>query len=308
MASAQHYETIDIMMTPKLVLDTKMTLGEGPVWNHIDQRFYCVDIHEKKIYSLDPATEAINIYTLPEKIGVAVPATDGKLIVGLQNGMAIFNPEDTSLEYVSHVEKEVADNRFNDGKCDAMGRFWAGTMHEQELISKGGLYSFDGRSVKKHLSHIGVSNGLDWSADNKTFFYIDSLSLEVKAFDFDLETGSLSNQKVVINVDVSQGYPDGMTIDNNGHLWIAHWDGGCIRQWDPGTGEVLQRIDIPAPRVTSCVFGGKNFDTLYVTTARIGLSEKQLKAFPLSGGIFKIIPGVSGRKANLFRPLPPGPI
>ncbi|MDN5216751.1 SMP-30/gluconolactonase/LRE family protein [Fulvivirgaceae bacterium BMA12] len=126
--------------------------------------------------------------------------------------------------------------------------------------------------------------------------------MEVKAFDYDLASGSLSNQSVVIKVDVSQGYPDGMAMDNDGKLWIAHWDGGCVRQWDPETGKELQKIEVPAPRVTSCAFGGENFDTLYITTARIGLSEAQLKAFPLSGGIFKVAPGVTGRKANLFKP------
>ncbi|MDN5216752.1 SMP-30/gluconolactonase/LRE family protein [Fulvivirgaceae bacterium BMA12] len=159
-------------MTPTLVLDTKMTLGEGPVWNHLDHKFYCVDIQEKRIYSFDPVTDVLKKYTLPEKIGVAVPTIDGKLIVGLQDGIAVFNPEDTSLKYVANIEKEVIENRFNDGKCDAAGRFWAGTMHINELPGKGSLYSFDGRSVKKHLSGISVSNGLDWSADNKRFFML----------------------------------------------------------------------------------------------------------------------------------------
>jgi sugar lactone lactonase YvrE len=184
---------------------------------------------------------------------------------------------------------EPASNRFNDGKCDPAGRLLAGTMDMDEKTASGNLYSLEsGKQPRKLLDGVRISNGLAWSPDYKIFYHIDTPTRQVRAYDYDLETGKISKPRVVVEIPSGRGFPDGMTSDMEGRLWIALWGGSRVSKWNPLTGRLEAEIAVPAPHVTSCVFGGPQRDILYVTTARVGLAEAALAANPLSGGLFQI--------------------
>jgi sugar lactone lactonase YvrE len=158
----------------------------------------------------------------------------------------------------------------------------------------------DDHSVHVMLDDVSISNGIVWTSDKKTMYYNDTPTLTVQAFDYDDRTGELSNRRVVVKIPKDSGYPDGMTIDAEDKLWVALWGGNCVARFDPLSGALLQKIAVPAPNVSSCAFGGKDLKTLYITTAREGLSEEKLKEFPLSGGLFSVEPGVMGVPANFY--------
>ncbi len=289
-------------MEVKLLADKKLILGEGPFWDGRTKQFHCVDIMAGEIHCLLPGLDKWTKHSIGQQVGFAIPNDVGQFLVGLQQGIAVFDPSSNSTTFLSNIESELMGNRFNDGKCDANGRLWAGTMNLEAKPKAGNFYSMDENyRVHKRLSNISISNGLEWSLDNSTFYYIDTPTYKVTAFDFDLEASTITNQRAVIDVDPSIGLPDGMTIDSEGMLWIAHWDGNCVCRWNPETGNVLQKIYVPAAGVSSCCFGGEELDVLFITTAKVGFDANLLNKYPLSGGIFTVKPGVSGLPANTFK-------
>jgi sugar lactone lactonase YvrE len=223
-------------------------------------------------------------------IGSFAVCTNGDLIAGLHHGFAFISRPDGKLKMIVDPEAEIPTNRFNEGKCDPAGRFWAGTMAISEILHQGNVYVLDrDLNYKKKIDNVSISNGLAWSLDHKILYYIDTPSFEVVSYDYDVSSGEISNKKSVIKIDVKEeGYPDGMTIDQEGMLWIGHWDGWQVARWNPLTGEKIGSIKLPASRVTSCTFGGENLDDLYITTARVGLSEEALAAQPLAGEFFVV--------------------
>ncbi len=283
-------------MQAELLLDAKATLGEGPAWDSKTQTLYWLDILEKRIYS---GTRILA--QLDDLIGCLAPCRNGHLILGKRASIVDFQPfdfaqggSDSSQQTVLATLGESATNRFNDGKCDPAGRFVAGTMDMNETDPNGALYSFDGKQVTVLLNGVTISNGLAWSADYKTFYYIDTPTREVKAFDYDLATGQIANPRAAIYVPESLGWADGMTSDTDGNLWIAIWGGAQVTKWNPHTGRLLEQIPVPALQTSSCIFGGKDMNELYVTSARVGMSEADLKKYPLSGGLFKVETKVTG--------------
>ncbi len=158
----------------------------------------------------------------------------------------------------------------------------------------GSLYSFDGNTITKLLSNVTISNGMTWSPDGKTFYYIDTPTREVKAFDYDLDSGAIANPRAAVTIPASLGWPDGMTSDSQGNLWIAMWGGAQITKWNPHTGQLLEQIPVPVIQPSSCVFGGKNMNELFITSARKGLDDAALKQYPLSGGVFRVETNVEG--------------
>ncbi len=275
-------------MQAELILDAKATLGEGPAWDSNSQTLYWVDILEKRIYA---GTEIIA--ELDEFIGCLAPCKNGNLIVGKRASLVDLDPA-TSQQTVLAALNESATNRVNDGKCDPAGRFLAGTMDMNEKDPTGSFYSFDGKQAKVLFRGVTISNGLAWSPDHKTFYYIDTPTREVKAFDYDVSTGQIANPRSVIHFSESLGWPDGMTSDMDGNLWVAMWGGAQVTKWNPNTGKLLEQVSIPALHSSACVFGGKNRNELYVTSARKGMSEADLKKYPLSGGLFKVVTKVEG--------------
>jgi sugar lactone lactonase YvrE len=249
---------------------------------------------------------------LDEMPGCLAPCKDGNLIIALsgvvlssskdgeveepdyeRNCFAKLDPVTTKTNTLASIT-EPANNRFNDGKCDPTGRFLAGTMDMDGEVPSGALYSFDSRQVTRLLDGICISNGLAWSPDHKTFYYIDTPTREVKAFDYDLSTGQIANPRVVITVPESLGWPDGMTSDTEGNLWIAMWGGAKITRWNPQTGKLLEQIPLPAKNVTSCAFGGTNLNELYITSARVGLDDADLTAYRHSGSLMRLTTKVQG--------------
>jgi len=275
-------------MKPELLLDAKATLGEGPAWDSKTQTLYWLDILGKRVYK---NTEILA--ELDDLIGCLAPRKNGNLLLGTRLGFADLNPATAQLTVLASLA-DPTTNRMNDGKCDPAGRFLAGTMDMNETDPNGALYSFDGKQVTRLLDGITISNGLAWSVDHKTFYYIDTPTREVKAFDYDVATGQIANPRVAIYIPESLGWPDGMTSDTDGNLWIALWGRAQVTKWNPNTGKLLEQIPVPALQSSACVFGGKDMNELYVTSARVGMSEENLKKYPLSGGLFKVETNITG--------------
>ncbi|CAN5919839.1 SMP-30/gluconolactonase/LRE family protein [soil metagenome] len=285
----------------ELVLDAKAELGEGAFWHPQEQRLYWVDIEGKKLHLYDPATGQDRTIDVGERIGTVVPTPDGKALVALQNGIHLLHLGTEELTLIANP-LESEDIRFNDGKCDPAGRFWVGSMHLEQEENAAALYrmNLDG-SVQKILSGKTISNGIVWTADRKTMYYIDTPTRQVTAYDYDHATGDISNPRVAVEVPEEAGNPDGMAIDAEDKLWVAHYGGHAVIRYDPETGERMQKIELSAPNVTSCAFGGEDLDTLYITTAREGMDEGELEKYPQSGGLFWVKPGVRGAVFTLFK-------
>lgn len=276
-------------MNPELLYDAKATLGEGPIWDARTQTLYWLDILNKRIYANGDL-----LAELDEFIGCIAPRKNGGLILTKRFSFASLELDSVRDTLMQPLTAEPANNRFNDGKCDPRGRFLAGTMDMNENDPTGSLYSFDGKAITKILSGVTISNGMAWSPDHKTFYHIDTPTRTVRAFDYDLETGAIANPRKAIYVPESLGWPDGMTSDTQGNLWIAMWGGAKMTKWNPNTGNLLEQTAIPAKNVSSCVFGGKNMNELYITSARKGLDETVLNQYPLTGGVFRLETNVEG--------------
>lgn len=286
----------------QLVIDSKSDLGEGAIWNPKTGELMWINITGEILNLYKPNTgNNIEMFT-GQMIGTVVPAENGKVVVALKNGIYSLDPGTGSKKLIIDPEADLPDNRFNDGKCDPFGRFWAGTMSISGKKEAGSLYRFDADgSAHKMIENVSISNGIVWSADLRKMYYIDTPTQKVMAYDYNNETGEISNPNVAVNVDPEMGSPDGMTIDSEGNIWVALWGGAAVGCWNPVTGELIKKIEVPAKNVTSCAFGGVGLETLYITTARQGTSKEDLKKYPNAGGVFKTIPGVSGTKAYFFK-------
>lgn len=275
-------------MNVELILDAKAELGEGPAWDEKTQTLYWVDILGKRIYTAEGV-----LAELDEFIGCLAPRKNGNLIVGKRASFVDFDLG-TSQQTLLVSLNESATNRMNDGKCDPAGRFLAGTMDMNEKDPTGSFYSFDGTSTRTLFRDVIISNGMAWSPDYKTFYYIDTPTCEVRAYDYDVKTGEIANRRKAFDVPNSLGWADGMTSDVEGNLWIAMWGGAQVTRWDPRTGQLLEQIPVPALQSSCPVFGGKDRNELYVTSARKGMSEADLNKYPLSGGLFKAVTKYEG--------------
>lgn len=289
-------------MNVSLVCAAKASLGEGPVWNTATGQLYWLDILAHHLHIHHPGhSQDDEIIAIPPYISSVIPKQSGGIVLTLQDGFYSYDLTASKLTLLAEVEASLTDNRFNDGKCDPRGRYLAGTMSLSNQRSKGSLYSIDSEyKVTTLLTEVSISNGLAWSADGSIMYFIDTPTRKVVAFDYDLETGTISNRRVVIDIGDQPGSPDGMTIDAEGMLWVAHWGGWCVTRWNPLNGQLLQSIAVPASQVTSCTFGGTELDTLYITTARIGLSEEELLKQPDAGGLFSIKLGINGTPSTVF--------
>lgn len=276
-------------ITAKIAYPIRAMLGEGSYWDHDNQRLLWVDILGHKIYVFDPKTECNSGYDLGQDIGTVVMTESGLWAFADQNGIGIFNPKTGQKMHGAKPEEHNDHIRFNDGKCDPRGTFWVGTMAYNCEPGAGKLYEFDGKGkVKQKINNTTISNGLVWNDDNTKFYFIDSLTYEIHAYDYDIGTGDIKNKQVIASIDEKKGIPDGMAIDTENHLWVAIYNGGRVIRINPETGKTVFKVTIPAPKVTSCAFGGPDLDELYITTARDEMNNEQLAAFPYSGSLFKV--------------------
>lgn len=293
-----------VLEAPRCVWDAHAELGEGTLWSTSEQALYWVDILGRQLHRLRPADGARASWRFDEEISaVAERANAPGLVATLRRGFALFDPArpDEAPRYLHQPGEEPAGNRFNDGKCDAQGRFWGGTMDWDCKAPTGALYRFDGDGrSSRHETGITVSNGPAWSADGRTLYFNDTAPNRILAYDFDAEAGTLSNRRTWLRLATGDGYPDGMTTDADGRLWICHWGGSCVSCHDPVSGEELTRIRLPAAHITDCAFGGPDLRTLYITSAWSGLDAAQREAQPLAGALFAVVLDSPGLPAGLF--------
>ena len=279
---------MNIQTEPEIVLDHVCELGEGPIWDVENNCILWLDIIKGEIHQFNTNTKIHTTFKVGEMIGCIVPKLNGGFIAGLENGIGTIDMGKNIVQHILNPEKGL-DNRFNDGKADAAGRFWAGTMAKSEEENKGNLYMVNPDfSIQKKLENVSISNGLAWNADNTIMYYINTPTNYVYAFDFNIETGEINNQRVVIDLTHEQGFADGMTIDAEGMLWIAFYGGWRVSRYNPTTGELLMQINLPVENVTCCTFGGPDLTDLYITTATQKMSEELLAQQPHAGKLFVV--------------------
>lgn len=291
----------DRMSNLNIAVHTPALLGEGPSWDAEHNRLLWVDIESYKVHVYDPETGRDQAYDVGEHVGAVVPYRGDEVVVALRSGFHTCHLLTGEMKAIEDPESDKDTNRFNDGKCDALGRFWAGTMSMNNESKAGSFYCLEeGKPVRTMFRDVSTSNGLGWSPDEQSMYYIDTPTRSIDRFDFDLEAGDISNRTSVISVPEDFGFPDGMTVDSEGMLWVAHWGGGRVTRWNPHSGELLQQIEVPADQVTSCCFGGPDLEDLFITTARTGISEERLAETPNAGSVFVIRPGVKGQQTHAY--------
>jgi sugar lactone lactonase YvrE len=285
---------------PDIAFDGHATLGEGPVWDDEHQRLVWVDILPGLVHRFDPATGGDHVFRAGKPVGSAALRRGGGLVLAVEDGFALLDPAWRRLDQVAVVEHPGPRARFNEGKCDPGGRFLAGTMAYDETPGAASLYRLDSDfAVTRLLDGVTISNGLAWTADGATVYYIDTPTQGVDAFDYEAETGRLGNRRRVVDVPAAAGMPDGMTIDTDGCLWVALWGGAAVHRYAPD-GRLDTVLSFPATNITCPVFGGPGLGVLYVTSARDSLGERQLAAQPHAGALFAVDAGACGLPALRF--------
>jgi len=271
--------------------------GEGPLWHAPENVLYWVDIDGGLVCIFDPAAGTNRTVKTNEPCGTVVPHRSGGVVVALESSFAHVDLGSGAVRKLAHVENPAPKKRFNDGKCDPAGRFWAGTMAYDFTTGAATLYRLDpDLSVCPMIRNVTISNGIVWTRDARTMYYIDTPTREVVAYDYDNATGDITNRRTVIRVPESMGHPDGMCIDSQDCVWIALWDGACACRWDPKTGRLLDRVEVEGVKQTSaCALGGKNLDELYITTSTQGFTAEHHRDQPNAGFLFRCkvdVPGV----------------
>ena len=284
---------------PRCVWPAGAVLGEGPLWHPREQRLYWVDIKGPAVHAFDPASNARQSWPMAEQIGCIAPRRGGGFVAGLKSGFAFLDLDRASVEPIGDPEPDQPGNRFNDGKCDGAGRFWAGTMDDQVQQPSGWLYCLDAdRTWTRRDGPYPCTNGPAVSADDRTLYHTDSMGRTVYAFDLAAD-GTPSAKRVFVRFAEADGYPDGMTVDAEGCVWIAHWSGWRVTRFRPD-GSVDRVVRLPVAQVTSCAFGGNDLHTLYITSASTGLSDEARRAQPLAGGLFALRTDVTGLECRFY--------
>jgi sugar lactone lactonase YvrE len=282
------------------VLDAKAALGEGPVWDPDAGCLYFVDIERGLVHRYDPDTQASRSLQVDAMVGAVALTSGGDLVLAVRDGFARLDPGSGEVRLIAAVATDRPDLRMNDGNVDPAGRFWAGTMAIDERTAAGALYRLDpdGR-VHRMLPQVTISNGLDWSGDGRLMYYVDTPTRSIDVFDFDVATGTIANRRSLVRVARGEGWPDGLTLDADGYVWVALWAGGALRRYAPD-GTLDRVLTVPAAYPTSCAFGGPDFRDLYITTAATPLTPDERQREPFAGGLFRCRPGVQGRPAHRF--------
>lgn len=283
-----------------VAVDTVMRVGEGPIWDYKYNRLLWIDT-QGSLLIFTPKDGKNREIKLTKQIGTVIPYQEDCVIVGLEDGVYRLTLSTENLDFIADPEGRAAGNRYNDGKCDAQGRLWIGTMDKDCTPLKANFFKLDvdGKG-EKVLDSVTISNGVAWSLDGKTMYYQDTPTLKVSAFDFDEEKGEISNRREIITLSPDLGTPDGNTIDAEGMLWVANWGAACVTLWNPATGELLQKIEVPAENVSALAFGGEALDELYITTCSLWMSEGGEAKYPEAGKMFVVKPGVKGMKCNYW--------
>lgn len=270
-------------------------LGEGPVWDDRRGELLWVDIVGQRLHRLDLANGGVASIKLTEPIGWALPRSNASsFIAGFRSGFHILDVETGERQLIGNPEADRPGNRLNDAKVDTQGRIWAGSKHDLDAGATGALYRLDpSMSWQRCDDHYGVANGPTFSLDGRTMYHTDSALRTIFAIDLH-DDGTLSKKRIWRTFDDDWGYPDGMTTDADGYLWIAHWGGGRVSRFAPD-GTLVSVVPLPATNITSCAFAGERLDRLFVTSSMLGCDDE-----PLAGSLFEVDTGCIGLPASRF--------
>ena len=284
----------------KAVWQAQAMLGEGPLWVAREQCIYWVDILSCEVHRYHIHSGEQTSWHFEQEITSLTARAGGGFMATGRDGFGLLDLERCEISEVNFPETSLPDNRFNDGKVDAHGRYWAGSMDDKQTDYSGALYMLDEHKQchKKDSGYI-ITNGPAFSVDSTRMYHTETKLGEVFAFDIDAQ-GELSNKRSFARFSPEQGLPDGMTVDAQDYLWVAHFGGHGITRFSP-EGKVIDRIELPVPNITSCTFAGDALDRMFITTARVGLSEEQLEKYPLAGSLFECSPGVTGLPTPLYQ-------
>ena len=284
-------------MEAKSLIPSQNQLGEGPLWNVDEQALYWVDIYGKRIERYDPQTGQRRTFHLPCQVGTVAFRKKGGFILATDQGFAFWDGQSETVEWLANPEKDQPLYRFNDGKVDPGGRFWAGTMYDGPQLNPrpaGSLYRLD-PDGSLHTKETGVliSNGIGWSPDHHTMYYTDSIRKAIYAYDYDLDTGEIANRRFFVHTPNEPGEPDGLTVDSQGFVWSARWNGWKVTRYDPD-GKPESEIKVPTACPSSVMFGGSDLEDLYITSAWKELTAEERNFQPLAGNLFRIRLEVQG--------------
>lgn len=282
------------MSVAEVAFEGRCLLGEGPLWDERVGKLVFVDILRGLVHRWSPGAEGVETFVVGDTVGSVAARAAGGYVVAVTCGFATLDDETGKVELLARLDDDVPGSRLNDGRCDPTGRFWAGTQADEPERRRSALYRLDadGRTHRM-LDGVGISNGLDWSADGETLFYADSITYAIDAFEFRVESGDLGPRRRF--VDVEGGMPDGLVLDEEGGLWVAVFGAACVRRYTR-EGRLDAVVELPVSLVTSCAFGGEDLRDLYITTAAHRLAEPE----PLAGALFRYDPGVRGRPMREF--------
>jgi sugar lactone lactonase YvrE len=281
----------------EVVLAADARLGEGPVWDARIGRLVWVDVLASQVHLTDVRTGADDVIPTPLHVGSVALRARGGYVAALQDGFWVVGAGPAYP--IAQVPEVGPESRFNDGKCDPAGRFWAGTMAYDESAGAGALYRLgpDGKATRI-LDGVTISNGMAWSAAGTTMYFIDSANRRIDGFAFDQSSGDIADRRPLIDIPPELGWPDGMTIDDQGGLWVALWRGSAVHRYLDGS--LDRSISLPVSLPTSCTFGGEDLDELFVTSATKGLTDGERATEPLAGAVFRLRPGVRGMPPATF--------
>ena len=300
-------------MTWQALIPQAYELGESPFWQPHEQQLYWVDIPGKQVHRCNIFMGTVDSWAMPSEPGSVAPAESGGLVIALRDGIYRARQWGGALEKLASSKHDTATTRFNDGKADPAGRFWAGTMYEPRTLADAGLFMLNGNSLEAKVSHATIANGLAWSPDAKTMYWADTPTHTVRAWDWDAATSDMTHERMFkqwprkpadwqFGRGDYKGYggrPDGAAVDVEGNYYVAMFEGGRICKLSPA-GIELASIAVPAQCPTMPCFGGDDLKTLYVTTARYSRSPAELQAYPQSGCVFSMRVDVPGLPVNFY--------
>lgn len=286
-----------------ILVESACILGESPIWDPQNEILYWVDIVAGKLHRFSIKNQDHQVLVFDQALCAVNQCDDGSLLLAFEKKLAVLEGFDLfSLKYETTI-LSPGDERFNDGKIDPMGRLWIGTMNKMGKKDHSVLMTVKADLKSKiQLAHLTVSNGMCWNPEGTRFYHIDTAHNQVTAYNYSNLLGEISNPEVIIRIPKKWGKPDGMTIDSQGNLWIALWGGWAVSCWNVSSGDCIGMIDLPVSQVSSCVFGGENLESLYITTAKKGLNLRELQDQPLAGSVFQIkLTGIQGLPSPVFK-------
>ncbi|WP_282605488.1 SMP-30/gluconolactonase/LRE family protein [Pelagibius sp. Alg239-R121] len=276
----------ETILQGELLLDCRNQLGEGVRWHAEQQKLYWVDIQRAQLWAMKPEDQSTQTWDLPERIGSFAFRQAGDLLVALETGLHSFNLDNGAVKRLTHFEADLSSTRMNDGVCDRQGRFVVGGLDEQSLRPLSSVISYDSEGrVSTLISDVGCTNSLAFSSDGRSMYFADTSDRYIYRYDYDPVAGGLGDRTLYATLPPGGGRPDGSTVDAQDHLWNAEWGGARVTCYHPDAGVVV-RVELPVSNITCCTFGGPDLTTLFITSARDGLSEKRLAAQPNAGSLF----------------------